>query len=72
MCVTRWCSLGGSICRSSCHSNRIAEGMNQEALDIEKCHEGEGVEDKFTRCAVQAWTSFRIQVSSQATSVIQE
>ena len=35
-CVTLWSSVGGYLCRSSCHHYWITGGICQEALDIEK------------------------------------
>ena len=41
-------------------------------FDTEKSQRGEGVEVKCTWCAVQAWTSYRVQVGSNVRSFIQE
>ena len=42
--VSGWCSLGGPICRWSCHHCWLPRGMCQEALDMERSHGEEGIE----------------------------
>ena len=44
--VLGWCSLGGPICKWSCHHCWFPRGMCQEALDMERSHGEEGIEGK--------------------------
>ena len=46
MCVSGWCSLGGPICRWSCHHCWLLRGMCREALDMERSNGEEWVEGK--------------------------
>ena len=46
MQVPLWGPLGGSLCRWPCYNRRIARGMCQEALDLERSNGGERTESK--------------------------
>ena len=67
--VPLWGPLGGPLCQWPCYHCRIARGMCQKALDLERSNGKERTEMQERRrswSVVRAWTSCRVQRGSCA------